>query len=287
MTTIGFIGLGNMGAAMAARLIEQGLEVSVWNRTDSAADPLIEAGATRLTSAAEALKADITISMLANDQAVNAVFTDELLSQASGSLHVNMATISVDLARDLAARHAAAGVRYLGAPVLGLPHVARAGQLNIMVGGDDATIESAKPALDALGKKVWRIGDEAATANLMKIAVNYNLLHALLAIGESVNMVERGGIEGQLLIDILTDSSFSGNVYAGYGKRISERNYFPADFEAVLGLKDFSLAESAAESLGASLPSGPALRKIFETAATQEDLKSGDWSIIAEVIRNQ
>src|SRR5690606_32982989 len=100
------------------------------------------------------------------------------------------------------------GVRYLGAPVLGLPHVARAGQLNIMVGGDDATIESAKPALDALGKKVWRIGDEAATANLMKSAVNYNLLHALLAIGESVNMVERGGIEGQLLIDILTDSSF-------------------------------------------------------------------------------
>ena len=287
MTTIGFIGLGNMGAAMAARLLEAGLDVGVWNRTESAADPLVEAGATRLASPAEAFEQDLTISMLSNDQAVRAVFTDELLAGAAGSLHLNMATISVELARELEERHAAAGVRYLGAPVLGLPHVARAGQLNIMVGGGDAEIEAAGPALEALGKKVWRIGDHPAAASLMKIAVNYNLLHAILAIGESVNLVERGGIEGQLLIDILTDASFSGNVYTGYGKHIAERDYFPPSFEVTLGLKDLSLAESAAAEVSASVPSAPVLRDLYETAIADEQLGKGDWAIIAEVIRGR
>lgn len=287
MTTIGFIGLGNMGAAMAARLLEDGFDVGVWNRTASAADPLVEAGATLLDSPAEAFARDITVSMLANDQAVSAVVSDEVLAGASGALHVNMATISVELARELAARHEAAGVRYLAGPVIGLPHVARAGQLNVLVGGDDATVEAAMPVLDALGKNVWRIGDDPAAASLMKIAVNYNMLHALLAIGESVNMVERGGIEGQLLIDVLTDSAFSGSIYSGYGKLISERNYFPAAFEATLGLKDLSLAQGAAEELGAALPAAPVLRELYETAVADEELKRGDWAIIAEVIRNR
>lgn len=287
MTTIGFIGLGNMGAAMVARLLEAGLDVSVWNRTASVADPLVEAGAHRLDSAADAFAKDIVLSMLSNDAAVNAVFSEELLAGVRGSLHVNMASVSTELARELDARHAAAGVRYLGAPVLGRPPVARAGQLNIVAGGKTADVEAAAPALDALGKKTWYIGESPAAAALVKIGVNYNLIHALLALGESVNMVERGGIDGQLFVDILTDAAFTGSAYTGYGKIIAGRSYFPAMFDTTLGLKDLTLTENAAAELGASLPAAPALRELFETAVADEKLKDGDWSIIAEVIRNR
>ncbi|MBO1901504.1 NAD(P)-dependent oxidoreductase [Leucobacter weissii] len=287
MTTIGFIGLGTMGAAMVARLLEAGLDVAVWNRTASAADPLVEAGATRLGGPADAFERDVTISMLSNDQAVDAVFSEQLLTGASGSLHVNMASVSTELARELEARHAAADVRYLGAPVLGRPHVARAGQLNIVVGGKEADVEAAAPALDALGKKTWHIGESPAAAALVKIGVNYNLIHALLALGESINMVERGGIDGQLFVDILTDAAFTGSAYTGYGKIIAERSYFPAAFDTALGLKDLALTEAAAAEVGAALPSSPTLRGLFEAAVADEKLKDGDWSIIAEVIRRR
>ena len=130
MTSIGFIGLGSMGQAMAARLLEGGLDVGVWNRTAAAGDELVAAGATRLDSPAQAFERDIVISILANDQAVDAVFSEELLTGAGtgGSLHVNMASIGLGMARTIGARHAAAGVRYLGAPVMGRPDAARTGQ---------------------------------------------------------------------------------------------------------------------------------------------------------------
>jgi len=287
MTTIGFIGLGNMGAAMVARLLEEGVDVGVWNRTASVADPLVEAGAARLDSPADAFSRDITLSMLSNDRAVNAVFSEELLASVSGSLHVNMASISTELARELEARHQAAGVRYVSAPVLGRPPVARAGQLNIVAGGKASDVEAAAPALDVLGKKTWHVGENAAAAALVKIGVNYNLIHALLALGESVNMVERGGIDGQLFVDILTDAAFTGSAYMGYGKIIAGREYFPAMFDTTLGLKDLTLTEDAAAELGAALPAAPALRELFEAAVADEKLKDGDWSIIAEVIRNR
>ncbi len=291
MTSIGFIGLGSMGQAMAARLLEAGFEVGVWNRTAAAGDELVAVGATRLDSPAEAFERDIVVSILANDQAVDAVFGEELLAGAaakgSAALHVNMASISLEAARALEARHAAAGVRYLGAPVMGRPNVARAGQLNILAGGSQEALDAAAPALDALGKKTWHVSQDAAGASLVKIGVNYNLIHALGALGESINLVERGGIDPQLFVDILSSGFFSGVVYPTYGKIIAERSYFPAAFNAQLGLKDLTLTEKAAAELGAVLPAAPALHELFDAAVGDEGRREGDWSIIAEVIRER
>lgn len=291
MTTIGFIGLGSMGQAMAARLLEEGFEVSVWNRTASAGDELVAAGATRLDSPAQAFERDIVVSILANDQAVDAVFSEELLAGAAAAngdaLHVNMASISLETARLIEARHRAAGVRYIGAPVMGRPNVARAGQLNILAGGPAETVEAAAPVLDVLGKKTWHVAGDAAGASLVKIGVNYNLIHALGALGESINMVERGGVDPQLFVDILSSGFFSGIVYPTYGKIIAERNYFPAAFNAQLGLKDLTLAEKAAAELGAVLPVAPALHELFDAAVGNEERREGDWSIIAEVLRER
>lgn len=291
MTSIGFIGLGSMGQAMAARLLEAGFEVGVWNRTAAAGDELVAGGATRLDSPAEAFERDIVVSILANDQAVDAVFGEELLAGAaakgSAALHVNMASISLEAARALEARHTAAGVRYLGAPVMGRPNVARAGQLNILAGGSQEALDAAAPALDALGKKTWHVSQDAAGASLVKIGVNYNLIHALGALGESINLVERGGVDPQLFVDILSSGFFSGVVYPTYGKIIAERSYFPAAFNAQLGLKDLTLTEKAAAELGAVLPAAPALHELFDAAVGDEGRREGDWSIIAEVIRER
>ena len=286
MTTIGFIGLGSMGQAMAARLLEQGSDISVWNRTASAGDALVAAGAHRLESAEDAFASDIVISILANDAAVSAVFPEEMLRRHPGTLHVNMASISLEMARDIEQRHTNAGVRYLGAPVLGRPEVAAAGQLNILAGGSAEVVSAAAPALELLGKKTWHVSEDAAGASLVKIGVNYNIIHALGALGESVNLVERGGIDPQLFVDILTSGLFGGVVYSGYGKLIAEREYFPAAFSAQLGLKDLTLAEQAAAELGAALPTAAPIHELFTAAVNDESRKDGDWSIIAEVIRD-
>ena len=305
MTSIGFIGLGSMGRAMAARLLEAGFDVGVWNRTASAGDELVADGAARLERPEQAFERDLVVSILANDQAVDAVFSETLLAGVAGvagvtgatgatesaggapALHINMASVSLETARAIEARHVAAGVPYLGAPVMGRPNVARAGQLNILAGGSVESVEAAAPVLDALGKQTWHVSEHAAGASLVKIGVNYNLIHALGALGESINLVERGGIDPQLFVDILSSGFFSGIVYPTYGKIIAERSYFPAAFNAQLGLKDLTLAERAAAELGAALPVAPALHDLFDAAVGDEERREGDWSIIAEVLRER
>lgn len=287
MTSIGFIGLGNMGQAMSARLLEVGLDVAVWNRSPEAATTLVAAGATRLHAPAEAFERDIVVSMLAHDAAITAVFGDGFLTGPTQTLHINMASISLNAARELEARHASAGVAYVGAPVLGRPDVARAGGLSILAGGSAAAVEAATPVFSALGKKTWHVSEHPAGASLVKIGVNYNLLHALGALGESINLMERGGIDPQLFVDILSSGFFTGVVYPTYGKIIAERSYFPAAFTAALGLKDLTLAEQAAAELGAALPVAPALHDLYDVAVGDDKRRDGDWSIIAEVLRER
>lgn len=271
---------------MALRLAQAGLELHVWNRTPGKAKELIASGATECGSVAEVFAgSEIVLSMLANDAAADAAFDASALAAASGTLHVNMATVSLETSRELERRHTAAGVGYLSAPVLGRPNVAAAGQLNIVAAGSADLIDVAEPVLAHLGKRVWRVGDDPAQANLVKIGVNYNLIHALQALGESISLVEHGGVDSQLFVDILTDAAFTGSAYVGYGGLIAQRDYRPAAFSVELGLKDLSLAERAAGELGAELPTSPAIRSMFTEALADPDLADGDWSIIAEVIR--
>lgn len=286
MTRIGFLGLGTMGQAIAGRLVDAGLDVTVWNRTPGKSYDLIKRGATAADSAAEVFSnCEIVFSILANDRAVDATCSAENLASAAGTLHVNMATISLEMTRALEQRHREAGVRYAAAPVLGRPNVAAAGQLNIVAAGSDADLDAAEPHIRQFGKQIWRVGRQPEQANLVKIGVNFNLIHALQALGESVSLVEKGGIDGQLFVDILTDAAFTGSAYTGYGALIAQQQYRPASFDVELGLKDLSLAEEAASELDAALPTVPAIRAMFEEALADDSLSDGDWSIIAEVIR--
>lgn len=283
---LSFIGLGSMGSAMAMRLIEAGHDVCVWNRSAAATEPLVAAGACAAASITEALERPIVFSMLSNDAAALEVFSAENLASAKpGTIHVNHSSLSLDAADELSARHAAAGVGYIAAPVLGRPPVAAAGQLNIIAGGDPAHIEAVQSYLDELGKKTWNMGPTARGANLVKIGVNFNIIHAIEALGESVALVERGGVDAGLFVELLTSSLFGGIAYTGYGNAIATKTYRPAGFTIPLGRKDLGLVEQAAAEMNLTLASIPGLREVFEKALANPELEGADWAAIAEVSR--
>lgn len=285
MATIGFLGLGSMGAGMAARLVEAGHDVVVWNRSPGPVDELVALGARAAASPAEALATGTSFSMLANDAAVDAVLDDETLRAGAGGVHVCMASISVTAADRLAARCGEAEVAYVSAPVLGRPPVAAAGQLNVMAAGSPDVIAQVAPYLDAMGRRTWLLGDEPRVANVVKAAVNYDIIHALQAIGESIAIVEAHGVEPQLFAELLGATLFGGVVYQGYGDMIANKRFSPAGFSMALGLKDLGLAETVAAERGVVLPTAPVLRELFETAMADPELVDLDWSAVTEVTR--
>lgn len=282
---LGFLGLGSMGSGMARRLIDAGHTVKVWNRSSEPVAALVDAGAVAADSAEDALSADVSFSMLANDAAAEAVLGGDAARAAAGRIHVNMASISPDAADRLHERFTSAGAAYLSAAVLGRPDVAAAGKLNILAAGDAATIDAVEPYLQVLGTRVWRFGDRPSMANGVKVSVNYNIIHALQALGESIAMVERQGVDPELFVELLTSSLFGGVVYTGYGNQIAQRRYTPPGFRMELGRKDLKLAEDVAAAGNVRLASMPALTEVFERALADPELADSDWAAIAEVTR--
>ncbi len=282
MARVGFLGLGSMGQAMARQLIDAGHDVVVWNRSEEPRVELQRAGATAVETPREALAVDVSISMLANDPAADAVLSPENLPEAR-VVHANMASVSPDMGEKLATRFAEAGHGYVASPVLGRPEVAAAGRLNILAGGDSRDISVLQPFFDAMGTKTWPMGEDARTANVVKIAVNYNIIHAIQALAESVAITTAAGVKPAEFVEVLTQTLFGGVVYSGYGRLIAERHYTPQAFSLELGLKDLGLAESTARAAGIELPSSAVLREVFEKALADPDLVDKDWSALAEI----
>ena len=282
---VALIGLGSMGTAMAHRLLDQGFDLDFWNRSAKDTAELIAKGA-RQVELAEALKNSFVISILSNDAAALDVFSEENLAQATaGSIHINMSTLSPETSSHLAKLHEKQGVRYVAAPVLGRPIAITNGKLLIVAAGKPEDIEAARPIFEKVSAQYWNVGADHEKANLVKLGVNYNLIHALQAIGESVALVESGGVDANVFMEILTHTAFSGSAYAGYGPMIVNRRYTPPGFSMTLGLKDLTLIENAATAGGLTLPVAEVLRKLFETAQTDPELKDLDWSAIAELTR--
>lgn len=265
---IGFLGLGNMGQAVAGNLLKGGHELLVWNRSPGAAQPLVEQGATAVTEPAQAFAADVVFSMLADDKALRAVLLDSgLLKQLKGPLiHVNMATVAVTFADELSELHAAQGIDYIAAPVMGRPNMAAAAKLNIMAAGASQVIDTVQPLFDLIGAKTWRIGDKPSSANAMKLAMNFMLVSAIEAMSEAAVLVTRHGLKSADLVELASGTIFPGPVYAGYGALIGERTYEPAAFKAVLGLKDVDLVLAAASQVSVKMPSAEMIRTHLQDA---------------------
>lgn len=281
---VGFIGLGAMGSAMASNLIAAGHAVTVWNRSDAATEPLASLGAKVARTADRAVLGDAVCSMLANDQAVRAVFLDSGLLDAmdSGTVHVNHATISVALARELAEAHAARGIDYVAAPVFGRPDAAAAAKLNIVAAGKAAAIDKVRSLLDAMGAKTWPMGDAPERANVVKIAGNFMLAAAIESMAEASALTRAHGVSAAEFLELMTSTLFASPAYQGYGKLIAEERYSPAGFAMPLGLKDVGLALSAGEATRVPMPFAGVLRDHFLDALAHGG-EALDWSALALV----
>ena len=287
---VAFLGLGAMGGAMVSRLLNEGFAVTVWNRSTDPAELLAQRGGVdRAETVGQAFAArTIVHSMLTDDRVVLDVFTDELLAAVpAGRIHVNHATISPAAAAELAERHTRHGVGYVTAPVLGRSTVVASGALLVVASGDPVALEIAMPSMASLGSRFWNLGTDPRLGCVVKIAVNYSILHALQSIAESVTLVEAAGIDPSTFVEILTHTAFSGSAHRGYGPIIAEQRYLPVGFAMQLGLKDLTLAANAAAELGVSLPIAPVLQELFVAALADADLAELDWSAVAEVTRRR
>lgn len=253
---VGFIGLGHMGQAIVANLVKAGHTVRVWNRSPGPVQEAARAGATAVGSPAAAFAGDAVFSMLADDDAVReAIAASGALAQAKqGLVHVNMATVSVALADEMAQVHQARGVNYLAAPVLGRPDVAAAGKLNILAGGDAKTLAHVQLLFDVIGQKTWYLGEMPSRANAVKLAVNFMLGAAVEATAEAAALAGAHGLEPDAFIKLITGTVFPGPVYEGYGRRIASASYTPAAFAARLAHKDLRLALAAAGTAKVPMP---------------------------------
>lgn len=276
---IGFIGLGNMGSATAGRLLEAGHTLRVWNRSPEPARRLAERGAQIAGGAEEAFRGDVVFSMLSDDQVTRSLLIDSgVLARATPGatrIHVNMATISVALADELEERHRERGVGYVAAPVLGRPDVAAAGKLTVLLAGSRQAADSVMPLLEGtVGQKVWRFGERASQANVVKLAVNFMLAAAIESMGEAAALTAGYGIEARDLFELIGQSLFPGPVYQGYGRLIADGRFEPAGFKARLGLKDVRLALAAAEAATTPMAVGSVIRdSMLEALARGEGEK--------------
>lgn len=251
---IGFIGLGAMGSHIAENLVRAGNSARVWNRSRPAVDALARVGARPVSTAREAFSGDAVFSMLADDAAVQAVIDPLLEDAPRGLVHVNMSTISISLARDLAARHRARGVGYVAAPVFGRPEAAAAAKLNIVVAGEPADIARVEPLLAVIGQRTWPMGTQPERANVVKLAGNFMLGAAVEAMAEASAMALRSGVEPADLLDVLTNGIFPAPAYKIYGAAMAQRRYDPPGFKLSLMLKDIRLALAAAEDARVPMP---------------------------------
>ncbi|MDB5497241.1 MAG: 6-phosphogluconate dehydrogenase [Phenylobacterium sp.] len=279
---VGFIGLGRMGAGMAASLLKAGHEVTVYNRTPSKAAALAARGAKVAVTVADACRGAAVMTMLANDQAVeDVVFGDGgvLASLPRGAIHISSSTISVDLAERLTAAHLAHGVRFLSAPVFGRPEVAAAGQLAVAAAGASEALDEAAPLLDAVGRETFIVSATPATANLVKLSGNFLLASVIESLGEAMALIGKAGIDRRRYLDILTSALFDIPVYKTYGGMIADGKFEPAGFAAPLGQKDIRLTLAAAEHLDVPMPLASLLRDRFLTLMAHGGERL-DWSAI-------
>jgi 3-hydroxyisobutyrate dehydrogenase-like beta-hydroxyacid dehydrogenase len=280
---IGFIGVGRMGSAMARNLIVAGHRVRAWDTSAQALHALAADGATIATGAGDAFRGDAVISMLPNDDAMRTVFLDGgILESGSAKVHINMATASLEVARELAAHHAARGIAYVAATVWGRPDVAAAGKLSIVAAGDPVAIAKVQPLFDVIGQKTYNVGAEPSRANVAKIAGNLMVACAIEGIAEAAALVRGHGMSAPEVLDAIIASLFNVPVYRGYGDMIGKRQYEPAGFDLVLGLKDVRLALAAGEEVNVPLPFASVLRDTFLDAIANGDAEK-DWSAIARV----
>jgi 3-hydroxyisobutyrate dehydrogenase-like beta-hydroxyacid dehydrogenase len=283
---IGFIGIGNMGSAIARNLMRAGHTLTVYNRTRSRAEGLAREGsAIAETPGQAAAQADVILTMVADDGALqDVVFSPAGIVESlpAGALHVGMSTIGVALARRLTEAHRERKQHYVSAPVFGRPEAAATARLFVVAAGKEDQINRCSELFSVIGQKTFVAGPEPASANLVKLTGNFLLTTVLEGLAESFALARKSGVEPTKLLEVLTGSLFAAPVYQTYGSMIAAGKFEPAGFKLPLGMKDNRLVLAAAEEAAVPMPMASLVRDRF-LAAMALGLSEADWSAIAVI----
>jgi len=262
---VGLIGLGNMGTAIAERLLEARFPLVVHNRTLEKTAPIAARGATVAATAPElAARVDVVLTSLANDDALEAVAADVIPACRPGTVLADMSTVSPAASARVASLAAAASVDYLRAPVSGNPTVVRAGNLSFIVSGPRATLERADPVLRAIGATVHHVGD-GEEARIVKLAINLVIAGLAQLMSEALVLSESAGVSRAALLEVMGTSA-AGAPFVKYKTEPLLRDDFSATFTTALMEKDIDLVLEAAGENGVELPLAHELKQLLRSA---------------------
>jgi len=252
-----FLGLGRMGSAMAARLLDAGVQLAVWNRTPARCDPLVDRGATRLDSLAAAAESDVVFSMVLDDEALRSLCSpDGVFAGPEGRRHVRVwidgSTVSPRAAEAAAAASAEAGVAYVSAPISGNPGVVESGNAIFAISGDEPGLGVAEQVCLILGRAVHRVGSRAE-ANVVKLCTNALLGVTMQSLAEIAVLADRIGVSRAAMLGFVNDSAI-GSAFSRYKTPPLVELDFPVAFTGEGQRKDIRLALELARQAEVPMP---------------------------------
>jgi 3-hydroxyisobutyrate dehydrogenase-like beta-hydroxyacid dehydrogenase len=279
---IGVIGLGHMGSDFADNLIADGYQVTVYDLNEKHIAALVAKGATGAARLRDIAGCEAVLTSLPDDHALTEVTLGDgglIHVLTPGAIHISMSTVSPGLSRRLAQQHGLAGQGYVAAPVLGNPDLAHARKLFIIMAGLPSAVARISPVLERLGQRLFLLGDDAGSANLMKLAGNVLTALTLQSMGEVLALLRKGGVAPQVAFDVLTGSLFDGKVHKTYGGKIVDNHYSPPGMTTPLAVKDLRLALAEAEHLAVPMPAASLVhdRLVATVARGWVEL---DWSAL-------
>jgi 3-hydroxyisobutyrate dehydrogenase-like beta-hydroxyacid dehydrogenase len=284
---VAFIGLGKMGSAMAANLLEAGFELTVYNRTAAKAEPLAARGARVARSPRQAAaEADVVVTNLMDDASVRTVVDGAeglLAGLRPGGVHVGTTTNSPALATELARSHQARGCYYLAAPVLGRPDAAAAGKLITLAAGPPEASERCRSLLESWSAAVTDFGPEPAVANSAKLCLNYFVVSLIDVIGEVLALADKSGVAVEKLNGFFQMMLAHPGLKA-YAARIADRDFQDVGFELAGGLKDGNLILDAARAVGVPVGHAEVVCEKFREAV-RRGMGDRDWAAVTEITR--
>jgi 3-hydroxyisobutyrate dehydrogenase-like beta-hydroxyacid dehydrogenase len=271
-----------MGTAFALNLIADGHRVTAYDRDPAHVEALRAAGAESASKLADLSACEVVLTSLPDDEALVAValHPEGLVHvMRPSAVHISMSTVSPGLSRRLTTEHEARGQAYVAAPVLGNPDLARARGLFVLAAGRPAALERTRPLLERLGQRLFVVGEDAASANLFKLAANVLTATTLECMGEVLALLRKSGIEAPLGFEVLTNSLFDSRVHKNYGAKIVEGRYSPPGMAVPLAIKDLRLALAEAERTAVPMPAASLVhdRLVAMAARGWTDL---DWSAL-------
>lgn len=266
--TVGWIGLGNMGAPLATRLVKAGYDVHVWNRTASKAQPVVDEGATLDETVRDLATRDVVFSMVSTSKDLEQVMLDPetglLTGESAPKIVVDCSTVSVETSKKIREAAAERGTRFFAAPVSGNGKVVAAGKLSVVCSGDEETFQLVKPMIESLGRSVTYVGDGEA-ARLVKIYHNLLLGIYTQALSEILVLGEKAGVKREAVMEFI-NNSVMGCIFSQYKTPAMVNLDFHPTFTPILLRKDFDLGLAEARKHEVPMPITNLTRDIVESS---------------------